>query len=189
MNIILFGPPAAGKGTQAKLLVERLNMVQLSTGDMLRAETRAGTELGQKVAQIMRDGGLVSDDIVIELIKINFARAEKVGGAIFDGFPRTVIQAEALDHLLAMRGAKIDKVIRLVVDETALMERIAKRFLEQGRNDDNPATYKVRLEAYNSQTQALLPYYKAQDKLFEIEGMGEVEAVYERLQSLLHVVH
>lgn len=185
MNIVLFGPPAAGKGTQAKRLVSERSMVQLSTGDMLRAAIAAKSELGQKVEQIMSSGGLVSDQIVIDLINENLDRSEASGGAIFDGFPRTVAQAQALDEMLSLRGSRIDKVIRLKVDEVALVERIEKRFADEGRADDNPQAYKIRLSAYNTQTAPLLPYYQAQGKLVEIEGMGTVENVAKSICAAL----
>jgi adenylate kinase len=185
MNIILFGPPAAGKGTQAKRLVMTRGMIQLSTGDMLRAAIKAESELGLKVKDILATGGLVSDDIVIDLIRENLPAAEAAGGAIFDGFPRTVAQAEALDAMLGERGAKIDKVVRLKVDETALVTRIEKRFAEEGRSDDNPEAYKVRLAAYNAQTAPLLPYYAAQGKLYEVDGMGAVDDVAARIDGAL----
>ena len=185
MNIVLFGPPAAGKGTQAKRLVARRGMVQLSTGDMLRAAIASGSELGQRVQHIMQTGGLVSDGIVIDLIKDNLPAAEAAGGAIFDGFPRTVAQAEALDAMLAERGAKIDKVVRLKVDEVALVGRIEKRFAQENRPDDNPESYKVRLAAYNAQTAPLLPYYAAQGKLYEVDGMGPVDEVAARIDAVL----
>lgn len=185
MNIILFGPPAAGKGTQAKRLVTTRGMVQLSTGDMLRAAIKAESELGLKVKDILATGGLVSDEIVIDLIKENLPAAEAAGGAIFDGFPRTVAQAEALDTMLGERGAKIDKVVRIKVDEQALVTRIENRFAEEGRSDDNPEAYKVRLAAYNAQTAPLLPYYAAQGKLYEIDGMGAVEDIAARIEGAL----
>ena len=177
MNLILFGPPAAGKGTQAKRLVAERGMVQLSTGDMLRAARQSGSELGKRVADIMDRGDLVSDEIVIALIEEQLPRAEAAGGAIFDGFPRTVAQAEALDRLLAGRGSGIDLVIRLVVDDEALIRRIEKRFQDEGRPDDNPDSFKVRLNAYNTQTAPLLPFYKGQGKLVEIDGMRTIEEV------------
>jgi adenylate kinase len=177
MNLILFGPPAAGKGTQAKRLVSERGMVQLSTGDMLRAARNSGSELGQRVAGIMDRGELVSDGIVIALIEEKLPEAEAAGGAIFDGFPRTVAQAEALDAMLARRGVGIDLVIRLKVDPQALLARVTKRFEAEGRADDNPASFKVRLDAYMSQTAPLLPYYEAQGKLVEVDGMNDIDTV------------
>ena len=188
MNLVLFGPPAAGKGTQAKRLVAERGMVQLSTGDMLRAARASGSALGQRVAAIMDRGELVSDEIVIALIEEALPRAEAAGGAIFDGFPRTVAQAEALDALLAGRGARIDLVIRLVVDDQALMDRIAKRFAEEGRADDNPESFKVRLNAYNTQTAPLLPYYRAQGRLVELDGMASIEDVAGQIDRALQKV-
>lgn len=185
MNLILFGPPAAGKGTQAKRLVEQRGMVQLSTGDMLRAAIASGSDLGLKVKDVLARGDLVTDEIVIALIEARLPEAEAAGGAIFDGFPRTVAQAEALDAMLARRGARIDAVIRLRVDDAALTERIGKRFAEQGRPDDNPASFKVRLEAYNRQTAPLLPYYEAQGKLAEVDGMGAIETVAAGIDAAL----
>jgi len=177
MNLILFGPPAAGKGTQAKRLVEARKMVQLSTGDMLRAAIASGSELGRRVAGIMERGDLVSDEIVIELIEQRLPEADAAGGAIFDGFPRTLAQAQALDAMLEHRGSHIDLVIRLKVDDEALMKRIAGRYAESGRPDDNPDSFKVRLDAYNTQTAPLLPYYQGQKKLVEVDGMGSIETV------------
>jgi adenylate kinase len=177
MNLILFGPPAAGKGTQAKRLVAERGMVQLSTGDMLRAARTSGTELGKRVAGVMDRGELVSDDIVIALIEERLPETEAAGGAIFDGFPRTLAQAEALDRLLKSRGRRIDRVVRLKVDDDALLARIGKRFAVEGRPDDNPETFKTRLAAYNAQTKPLLPYYEAQERLSEVDGMRSVEQV------------
>lgn len=185
MNLILFGPPGAGKGTQAKRLVETRGFIQLSTGDMLRAARASGSELGQRVAKIMDDGGLVSDEIVIALIEEQLDAHDGAPGFIYDGFPRTVGQAEALDALLARRGAEIDRVIRLVVDEDALIERITKRFEEQGRKDDNPATFTTRLEKYNADTAPLLPIYAERGKLTEIDGMQAIETVAASIDGAL----
>ncbi len=185
MNLILFGPPAAGKGTQAKRLVDKRGMVQLSTGDMLRAARSSGSELGKRVSGIMDRGELVSDEIVIALIEERLPETESAGGAIFDGFPRTVAQAEALDRLLDGRGAKIDLVIRLKVDPEALLGRIAARFAAEGRADDNPEAYKVRLDAYMTQTAPLLPYYEGQGKLVEVDGMADIEAVAASIDAAL----
>jgi adenylate kinase len=177
MNLILFGPPAAGKGTQAKRLTAERGYVQLSTGDMLRAARKSGSELGQKVAAIMDSGSLVSDEIVIALIEDALAQNKTAPGFIFDGFPRTVAQAEALDAMLSKHGTQIDRVVQLEVDSQKLLERIAKRFAEEGRADDNPEAYKVRLNAYLAQTAPLIPYYEKQNKLRGVDGMAGIEDV------------
>jgi len=177
VNLILFGPPAAGKGTQAKKLVAERAFLQLSTGDMLRAARTSGTELGKRVAGIMDSGALVSDDIVIALIEEQLDRNPKAAGFIFDGFPRTIPQANALDAALAKRGKKVDAVIRLKVDEAGLLDRVTKRFEAEGRADDNPEAFKKRLAAYNAQTAPLLPKYAQEGKLTEIDGMASVDAV------------
>jgi adenylate kinase len=185
MNLILFGPPAAGKGTQAKRLVSGRQMVQLSTGDMLRAAVASGSTLGKRVEGIMREGGLVSDEIVVSLIEERLPEADASGGAIFDGFPRTLAQAEALDVMLEGRGARIDLVIRLKVDDGALLSRVAGRFAASGRPDDNPDSFKVRLAAYNDQTAPLLPYYQNHNKLVEVDGMGTVDQVAAAIDEAL----
>lgn len=177
MNLILFGPPAAGKGTQAKRLVETLGLVHLSTGDMLRAAIASGSELGLKVEGIMSRGDLVTDEIVIGLIEERLAAADAAGGAIFDGFPRTLAQARALDAMLERCGSQIDQVIRLAVDETAIKARIAGRFADSGRPDDNPLAFEQRLVAYNRDTAPLLPYYKSQNKLVAVDGLAPVDEV------------
>jgi adenylate kinase len=177
MNLILFGPPGCGKGTQAKKLVDGRGMVQLSTGDMLRAAIASGSELGLKVKDIMARGDLVPDAVVIALIEERLPETEAAGGAIFDGFPRTIAQAEALDAMLAGRGARIDRIVRLLVDEPELLERVTGRFEQQGRPDDNPDTFKTRLGAYNAQTAPLLPYYERTGRLREVNGMGTMEEV------------
>jgi adenylate kinase len=185
VNLILFGPPAAGKGTQAKKLVAERKYIQLSTGDMLRAARTSGTELGKKVAGIMDSGGLVSDEIVIALIEEQLDLNPKASGFIFDGFPRTIPQAEALDASLAKRGKKVDSVIRLKVDEAALLARVTKRFEEEGRADDNPEAFKKRLTAYNAQTAPLLPKYQGEGKLREIDGMAAPDRVASAISAIL----
>ena len=185
MNLILFGPPAAGKGTQAKRLVSEYGFIQLSTGDMLRAARSAGTELGERVAAIMDSGQLVSDEIVIELIEEQLDTHKDAPGFIFDGFPRTVPQAEALDETLARRDMQVDAVIRLQVDEEALLERVTKRYEEQGREDDNPETFSRRLEAYNAQTAPLLPIYAERKRLFQVDGMKDIDTVAKEIDSVL----
>ena len=186
MNLILFGPPAAGKGTQAKKLVAERGFIQLSTGDMLRAARSSGSDLGKKVAAIMDSGSLVSDEIVIALIEEQLDLNPKAAGFIFDGFPRTIPQATALDDSLAGRGQRVDAVIRLKVDETALIDRVTKRFEAEGRADDNPEAFKKRLVAYNTQTAPLVEVYKGQGKLTEIDGMANVEAVASSIASILN---
>jgi adenylate kinase len=185
VNLILFGPPGSGKGTQAGRLVAERGMVQLSTGDMLRAAIASGSDLGQKVAGIMQRGDLVSDDIVIELIEQRLPEAEAAGGAIFDGFPRTIAQAEALDAMLDRRRRPVDLVIRLVVDDSELLGRVTKRFQESGRPDDNPESFKVRLDAYNRQTAPLIPYYQRHNKLVEVDGMGSIPTVAAAIDTAL----
>ena len=185
MNLILFGPPAAGKGTQAKKLVAERGFIQLSTGDMLRAARSSGSELGKKVAGIMDSGSLVSDEIVIALIDEQLELHPNAPGFIFDGFPRTVPQAKALDELLEKKGQKVDVIIRLRVDDDALVERIVTRFEQEGRPDDNPESFKKRLGAYNEQTAPLLPIYAEQGKLREIDGMQSIETVSTEIAKIL----
>ena len=177
MNIVMFGPPAAGKGTQAKKLVSKHSLLQLSTGDMLRQARSSGTELGGKVSGIMDRGELVSDEIVISLIEEQISSNKDNRGFIFDGFPRTVAQAEALDALMGLYDSQIDVVVSLKVDDSSLINRITKRFKEEGRADDNPESFKVRLNTYNTQTASLLPYYLSQRKLHEVDGMLSINEV------------
>ncbi|MDJ0922770.1 MAG: adenylate kinase [Henriciella sp.] len=185
MNLILFGPPAAGKGTQAKRLVEGHGFIQLSTGDMLRAAVASGSELGNKVKAILEEGALVSDEIVIALIDEQLTKNASAPGFIFDGFPRTVGQAEALDKLLSERGSEVHLVLRLVVDEAQLLERVTKRFEEQGRKDDNPETFSFRLEKYNHDTAPLVPIYAERGKLVEVDGMAAIEQVSSGIERAL----
>lgn len=185
LNLVLFGPPAAGKGTQSKRLVQEHGLIQLSTGDMLRAARASGTELGKKVADIMDRGDLVSDEIVVALIEEQLDAHPDAKGFIFDGFPRTVEQAKALDAALEKRGHAVDRVIRLRVDDDALMQRITKRFEDEGRKDDNPESFSIRLENYNKQTAPLLPYYAAQGKLSEVDGMADIETVSSNINRVL----
>jgi adenylate kinase len=185
MNLILFGPPAAGKGTQAKRLTAERGFVQLSTGDMLRAARASGSELGQRVSAIMDSGSLVSDEIVIALIEDALQTHKGAPGFIFDGFPRTVAQAQALDAMLARHGQQIDRVVRLEVDAQKLIDRVAKRFAEEGRADDNPESFKVRLDAYLAQTAPLVPYYEAQGKMRGVDGMADIASVSQAISGAL----
>ncbi|OJU58433.1 MAG: adenylate kinase, partial [Alphaproteobacteria bacterium 62-8] len=175
MNVIMFGPPGAGKGTQAKLLQEKRKLPQLSTGDMLRAAIAAGTPLGKQVESILAKGDLVSDEIVVGIIGDRYDQPDCKNGAVFDGFPRTIAQAEALDKMLAARGRKIDVVIELKVDDTILLDRVKQRIAEgSARPDDNPETLKNRLDVYYRNTAPLLDYYKKQGKLTTLDGMAPI---------------
>ncbi|HPQ50888.1 MAG: adenylate kinase [Alphaproteobacteria bacterium] len=187
MNIILMGPPGAGKGTQAKLLEQTRGLKQLSTGDMLRAEIAAQSPLGQKVKAIMDSGALVSDEIMIEMISARIDQADCAKGFILDGFPRTVIQAQALDVMLHQKGKDLNAVIQLSVDENALLARIEKRAAEGGtiRADDNAETLKKRLEAYRAQTAPILPYYEGKGMLQTVDGMAGIDAVTAKISGIL----
>ena len=190
MNIILLGPPGAGKGTQAQKLVEERGMIQLSTGDMLRAARSSGTEMGRKVAAVMDAGGLVTDEIVIGLIEEKL-RDDTGGGFIFDGFPRTLPQADALGALLDRHGAKLDQVIELRVDDEMLVKRIVNRAAEAAaagqpvRADDNEESLKTRLLAYYKQTSPLIGYYYAKGGLTSIDGMGTMDEVAAAIAAVL----
>jgi adenylate kinase len=189
-NIILLGPPGAGKGTQAARLVEARNMVQLSTGDMLRAARTSGTEMGRKVAAVLDAGGLVTDEIVIGLIEEKLAQ-DGHGGFIFDGFPRTLRQADALGALLTRMGLTLDAVIELVVDDKALVGRIVKRAEDAKaagqpvRKDDTPEVFQVRLQEYYKNTAPLIGYYWAKGDLRQIDGMAEMQAVADEIAKVL----
>ncbi|HOZ34413.1 MAG TPA: adenylate kinase [Tabrizicola sp.] len=189
-NIILLGPPGAGKGTQATRLVDSRDMVQLSTGDMLRAARTSGTDMGRKVAAVLDAGGLVTDEIVIGLIDEKLATSGH-GGFIFDGFPRTLKQADALGELLARKGLTLDAVIELVVDDEALVGRIVKRAEDARaagqpvRRDDTPEVFEVRLREYYKNTAPLIGYYWAKQSLVQIDGMAEMDDVSTAIAKVL----
>lgn len=213
MNIILLGPPGAGKGTQARILMEGMGLVQLSTGDMLRAAVAAGSEVGRKAKAVMEAGQLVSDEIVIGVVSDRLDEPDTGAGVIFDGFPRTAAQAEALDELLARKGLKLDSVISLEVDDDRLVERVAGRFTcaECGegyhdifkrpakdgvcdvcggtdfkrRADDNAETVRARLVAYHADTAPLIDYYSGTGKLMTVDGMAEIDAVTQAIRTAL----
>jgi adenylate kinase len=213
MNIILLGPPGAGKGTQARHLVEKRNMVQLSTGDMLREAKDSGTEMGKMVAGVMARGELVTDEIVIGLIKEKL-QGDNEGGFIFDGFPRTLEQADALGRLLQDEGQTLDAVIEMQVDDAALVERITARSTCAGcgevyndkskpvpadgkctncdkvsdfkrRADDNEESLKTRLMAYYKQTSPLIGYYHAKGNLQSVDGLGAIDAVQGEIAGVI----
>ena len=185
MNIIFFGPPAAGKGTQAKIIEEKYGLKQLSTGDMLRAEVEEGTELGKQAKAIMDAGKLVSDEIVIGMIAKRIDSPECAKGAIFDGFPRTVAQADALAAMLAERGKKIDIVMELDVDQNKIIERMEKRAAEEGRSDDNIEALKKRLQQYNEYSAEVLPYYRNQGDVPVVDGNKSIEEVTTQIEGIL----
>jgi adenylate kinase len=183
MRLILLGPPGAGKGTQAQHLVAKYGIVQLSTGDMLRAAVKAGSPLGHKVGEIMARGALCPDDIVISIVENRIAQPDASKGFILDGFPRTVAQAEALDRMLASHGIALDAVIELRVDEGALLKRIENRAAEMQsrgealRPDDKPDVLHRRLVAYREQTEPLIAYYRSHGILSGVDGMAPIAEV------------
>ena len=187
MNVILFGPPGAGKGTQAQMLVSEFGMVQLSTGDMLREAIAAESELGLKAKSIMDAGQLVSDDIMIGMISERMDAPDCANGVILDGFPRTVAQAEALDQMFADKNIALDSVIEIAVDEAALFARIENRAAETGgsRSDDNAEVLAERLKVYHANTAPILPYYKDKNKLVTIDGMQSIDKVSEDIRSVM----
>lgn len=185
LNIVLFGPPGSGKGTQSENIIRKFNLVHLSTGDILRSEIAAKTELGLKAKSIMEKGELVSDDIVIMMIANKIDANMDAKGFIFDGFPRTVAQAEALDKILASRDMKVDMMLSLEVEKEELIKRLLLRGKETGRADDNPGTIENRITVYNNQTSPVMNYYRAQNKYFPINGIGNVVEIS---QNIFHEI-
>ncbi len=213
MNMILLGPPGAGKGTQAEYLVEHYGLVQLSTGDMLRAEVKSGSDLGKKAKELMDAGSLVPDDLIIDMISGQMDQHKDAKGVILDGFPRTTAQAEALDKMLGEKGLSMDHVIQMEVDEDAVVERISGRFScsecgagyhdsfnqtkKEGvcdrcgstgftrRADDNAETVRSRLQAYREQTAPILPYYDSRGSLNTIDGMGSMDEVFDQIKEIV----
>jgi adenylate kinase len=190
VNLVLFGPPGAGKGTQSKILTEKRGLPQLSTGDMLRAAIEAGTPLGLACKALMAKGELVPDETVISIIGERYDQPDCRDGAVFDGFPRTIPQAKALDIMLAERGRKIDLVLELKVDDAVLLSRVEARIKAGGvlRSDDTPETLAHRLEVYYRNTAPLIDFYRRQGKLRTVDGMAPVEAVTAQIAEVLDAV-
>jgi adenylate kinase len=187
LNLVLFGPPGAGKGTQAKIITEKRGLPQLSTGDMLRAAVAAGSPLGLRVKAVLEKGELVSDELVIDIIGQRYDQPDCAHGAVFDGFPRTIAQAEALDGMLAARGKKIDLVLELKVDDAVLLSRVEARIKAGGvlRSDDTPETLAHRLGVYYRNTAPLLDYYRRQGKLTTVDGMAPINDVTAAIAAAL----
>ncbi|MDR6304027.1 adenylate kinase [Nitrobacter vulgaris] len=191
MRLILLGPPGAGKGTQAQRLVHHYGIIQLSTGDMLRAAVAAGTPVGLKAKDIMASGGLVPDDVVIGIISDRLEQADAKTGFILDGFPRTVPQAEALDRLLQSKNLALDAVVELRVDESALLQRVESRVAEmtargeQVRADDRPEVLSKRLVSYRGLTEPLIRYYSERGKLLTVDGMMAIDDVTRDIRRVL----
>jgi adenylate kinase len=191
MRLILLGPPGAGKGTQAQRLLHHYGIVQLSTGDMLRAAVAAGTPVGLKAKDIMASGGLVPDEVVIGIISDRIDQPDAKNGFILDGFPRTVPQAEALDRLLQSKNLALDAVIELRVDESALLQRVESRVAEmtargeQVRSDDTPEVLSKRLASYRALTEPLIHYYSERRKLLTVDGMMAIEDVTRDIRRVL----
>lgn len=191
MRLVLLGPPGAGKGTQATRIVTRLDIPQLSTGDMLREAVASGTASGVHVKHIMDRGELVPDDVVVSVVASRIDHSDAANGFILDGFPRTLTQAEALDRELAARGIKLDAVLELEVDENALLDRIKGRAEEAAnkgepvRRDDNPETFKTRLDVYRAQTAPVTEYYRSQGLLNTVDGLQPIDVVTEQLAAAL----
>jgi adenylate kinase len=194
MRLILLGPPGAGKGTQAQRLLHHYGLVQLSTGDMLRAAVAAGTPVGLKAKDIMASGGLVPDEVVIGIISDRLDQADATNGFILDGFPRTVPQAEALDHLLKSKNLELDAVVELRVNENALLQRVESRVAEmtargeQVRADDTPEVLSNRLASYRALTEPLIRYYSDRRRLLTVDGMMAIEQVTRDIHRVLEAV-
>ncbi|HOW10640.1 MAG TPA: adenylate kinase [Bacteroidales bacterium] len=186
VNFLIFGPPGSGKGTQSVKLAEKFNLKHLSTGDMLRAEIAAGTELGKKMSSIMSKGELVPDEVVIEMIANKIDSTKGVAGFLFDGFPRTVAQTEELEKMLNERGMKIDSMLVLDVDHDELVKRLILRADLSGRPDDkDPAVIENRIEVYRSKTEPIIDYCRERGIYQPVNGVGSIEEIFERLCELM----
>jgi adenylate kinase len=184
-RLLLLGAPGAGKGTQAQRLTEKLGVPQISTGEMLRAAVASGTEVGRQAEGMMKRGDLVSDEIVVAVARERLRQEDARSGFVLDGFPRTRVQAKALDGILRDLGSRLERCIALVVDEAAVVERLLARAELEGRADDNEATIRTRMQVYRAQTEPLVAHYRELGVLVEVDGMGSVEEVAERVQGAL----
>lgn len=183
-NLVLFGPPGSGKGTQAAKLVDKYNFIHLSTGDILRDEIRRGTAIGQQAKVLIDDGKLMPDEVVIEMIRQRIKTIKGVEGFIFDGFPRTTKQAEELDKMLKEEGMAVDLMITLDVDEDVIINRILERGKDSGRADDqNADVIKNRLKVYHDQTLVVTHHYKKQNKYVSVDNMGTIDETFEKLSK------
>lgn len=185
LNLVLFGPPGAGKGTQSEKLIDQYQLVHISTGDIFRAHISGQTELGQRVSKLIADGELVPDSITIAMLEAEIDKNPQAKGFIFDGFPRTVAQAEALDRFLESKGVGISGVVALDVNEAELTTRIAKRKAISNRADDDSEKLKKRIEEYFNKTVHVLPYYEKQGKLTKVQGIGDIEAIFEEITKVV----
>ncbi len=182
---VFFGPPGAGKGTQAKLLAQHYNFIHLSTGEILRSAIERGTDLGKLAKQYMERGDLVPDDVIIGMIRNRLQKYDKNQGLIFDGFPRTVKQAEAFDQMLDEHNEKVSAVIFLKVPEEEIVQRLVKRAQIEGRNDDTPEVVRKRIQVYREKTEPVLNFYANTGILFEVDGLGTVEEVNHRIRQII----
>lgn len=185
MNVILLGPPGAGKGTQGQLLSQQYGIPEISTGDILRTAIHSGTALGDMAKSYMSRGALVPDDIVVRIVKERLLQADTLHGFILDGFPRTVGQAEALGQMLAEMRKAIEYVISIDVPETELCERLAGRRTSEGRQDDTDEAIRYRLEVYRKDTEPLVAYYRQQQLLYPVCGVGTIEEIFQRIAAIL----
>lgn len=185
LNLVLFGPPGSGKGTQSEKLIDKYKLAHFSTGDILRNEIKNGTELGKQAEEIMKKGELVSDDIVIGMIKNKIIANRNADGFIFDGFPRTVEQAKALDELMSEFNMSISGLISLIVPNEELISRLLKRGEETGRADDNLETIKNRINVYDCQTAPVAEFYENQGKYYPIDGVGSIDAIFDRIEGVI----
>lgn len=185
MRIVLFGPPGAGKGTQATRISEALGVPHVSTGDMLRAAVASGSELGERVKAVLESGRLVSDELIGETVQARLAAEDASRGFLLDGFPRTVAQIEILDRILDGSGRKIDKVVMLEASEDVVVERLLGRAAKEGRSDDNEQTIRERLRVYHDQTAPVADVYRQRSVLVEVDGIGTIDEVFSRVMDKL----